>query len=65
LVRNPERNRPSENLGVDRNIIINISQKNRFGGCELDSFGSGEAGMTGSCAHSNEPLRFMKLEGVS
>jgi hypothetical protein len=41
------------NLGVDGRII-------RVGRCGLDSFGSGEELVVGSCEHGNQPLGSIK-----
>jgi hypothetical protein len=61
LVGRPERRRP---LGRPRhrwedNIKMNLREIG-FGGCGLDSFGSGYRQVVGSCEHSNEPSGSIK-----
>jgi len=50
LVNVKERN-GQETLSVDGCIIL---KRNKFGGCELDIFGSGKAKLTGCCDDGNE-----------
>jgi hypothetical protein len=45
----------SEDLSLDGRIILNGSKRNSVGGCRLDSSGSGQRAVVGSCQHGNEP----------
>jgi hypothetical protein len=44
-----------QKLGVDEKIILG-----KWGGCGLDSSGSGYGPVVGSCEHGNEPLGSIK-----
>jgi len=50
----------SENLGVDRKIILEWTDGNRVGNCELDSYSSGYGPVASSCEHRNEPSGALK-----
>jgi hypothetical protein len=50
----------SEDLGVDGRTILNWILGNRVGGCGLDSSGTGQGPMAGSCEHVNKPFGSIK-----
>jgi hypothetical protein len=45
---------------IDGGIILNRSLGNSDRGCGLDSSGSGQGPVTGSCEHGNEPSNCIK-----
>jgi hypothetical protein len=46
----------SEDQGVHGRIILKWPLGNRVGVCRLDSSGSGQEPVPGSCEHDNKPL---------
>jgi hypothetical protein len=60
LIRKPEGRDHLEDLGVDGKIILECILGNRVGRCGLDSSGSGQEPVAGSCKYSNEPLSYIK-----
>jgi hypothetical protein len=44
-----------ENLGIDGNVILKGSYVNRFRECGLDSSGSRQGPVAGSCEHCDIP----------
>jgi hypothetical protein len=53
----------SENLDVDGMIILKSILGKEGGGCGLDSSGSVQGWVVGSCEHSNEPSSSIKGKG--
>jgi hypothetical protein len=54
-----------KDLGTYRIIILKWILRNRVRSCRLDSCGSEQGMMVGSCEHGNEPSRFHKRWGIS
>jgi hypothetical protein len=50
----------SKDVGIDGRIILDSSHRSRVKICRLDSSGSGQGPVSGSCEHGKETSGYMK-----